>query len=171
MSEPTGNVGSSEFNSTGRRRQLLPITAIVLALVAVGLSAWAVFRPSPNGSSHTDAERAEAKGKLCTATDVVRTGISVNTNLQPPGGPSDVTGSLAVAANARIALYGGGQYLLSQIDPATPQDLAESVRKFAVILTDIGAAATAGQKNSDPHQAERLRQVDALNATISELCK
>lgn len=174
MSESASNESPAENSSADKRRPLLPLSALVLALVAVALSAWAVFRSSeaaPAEPSHTDVEQAEAKGKLCTATELVRQGISLNTNLQPAGGPSDVTGSLAVAANARVALYDGGQYLLDKIEPATPTELADSVRKFANTLTDIGAAATAGQQNSEPAQAARLQEVESMNATISELCK
>jgi hypothetical protein len=97
--------------------------------------------------------------------------VSINTNLQPPGGPEDVTGSLAVAANSRIALYDGGQYLLARLDPATPPELADPVKKFGNLLMDIGAAATAGQQNSEPEQTARLKDADAANTTIIELCK
>jgi hypothetical protein len=33
--------------------------------------------------------------------------------------------------NARISLYDGGQYLLARLDPATPPELADAVKKFA----------------------------------------
>jgi len=101
----------------------------------------------------------------------VRKGVSLNTNLQPPGGPADITGSLAVAANARISLYDGGQYLLARLDPATPKDLADTVTKFANLLMDIGANATAGAQNSQPEQAARLKEADAANTKLKELCK
>jgi len=162
MSEPTSEplrIGSA-------------VTSVV-AVVALVLAAWAVFRPSPDESqnpSYTAEEQAQAKQKVCAATELVREGISRNTNLQPAGGPRDVTGSLAVAANARVSLYMGGQYLLSRLDPATPPDLADAVRKFADTLADIGAAATAGAQNNEPDQAARLRDADAANARISELC-
>jgi hypothetical protein len=102
---------------------------------------------------------------------VVRKGVSLNTNLQPPGGPEDVTGTLAVAANARVSLYDGGQYLLARLDPATPPELADAVTKFANLLMDIGAAATSGAQNSQPEQAIRLKEADTANGQITELCK
>jgi hypothetical protein len=70
-----------------------------------------------------------------------------------------------------VALYDGGQYLLNKLDEATPTDLADAIRKFANNLMDIGAAATAGAPNSEPEQAARLKDADASNATITELCK
>jgi hypothetical protein len=97
--------------------------------------------------------------------------VSLNTNLQPPGGPEDVTGSLAVAANARISLYSGGEYLLARLDPATSPELADAAKKFGNLLMDIGAAATAGQQNTEPEQTARLKDADAVNATVTGLCK
>lgn len=99
------------------------------------------------------------------------TGVTQNTNLQAPGGPEDAVGNLAIAANARLSLYDGGQYLLARLDPATPPELADAVRTFANNLMDIGAAATAGALNTDPEQSARLRDADSVNSTVDGLCK
>ncbi len=160
--------------STPRRGGAVAIVALILALIAVGLAAWAAFRPTPTTSAestYTTAQQGAAKSTVCAAANVVRKGISLNTNLQSPGGNGDVTGSLAVAANARVSLSDGGQYLLARLDPATPTELAAAVRKFANTLLDIGAAATAGSPNTDPDQAARLRDADADNAKVIELCR
>ncbi|MBJ7338475.1 MAG: hypothetical protein JHC64_12320 [Mycolicibacterium sp.] len=152
----------------------MPIIAVVLSVVAVGLSAWAAFRPSsgPDAeSTYPESRQNDAKVAVCAATDIVRKGISLNTNLQSPGGEGDVTGSLAVAANARVSLSDGGQYLIARLDPATPTELSDAVKKFANTLLDIGAAATAGSPNTDPDQAARLRDADTENARLAELCK
>ena len=101
--------------------------------------------------------------------EVVRRGVALNTNLQSPGGPGDVTGSLAVAANARLSLYDGGQYLVHRLDPATPTEVADAVEKFASTLMDIGASATAGAQNTDADQAGRLRDADSENAALTAL--
>jgi hypothetical protein len=101
----------------------------------------------------------------------VRNGVSQNTNLAPPGGPEDVTGTLAVAANARLSLYGGGQYLLERLDPATAPELADKVRAFANNLIDVGANAIGGIPNTDPAQAARLQEADAQNVAIASLCQ
>ncbi len=151
------------------------VVTLVLAIAALGLSSWTLFRLSQadelSGKTYTESQRTEAKTTICSAADLVRRGVSLNTNLQPAGGPEDVTGALAVAANSRVALYDGGQYLIARLDPATPQDLADAVRNFANALMDIAAAATAGAQNTDPDQATRLEDADAANATIVELCK
>jgi hypothetical protein len=149
----------------------LTYIALIVAVAALALAGWTLYRSEYSKPSYSDTQRAEAKVKACTAMDLVRRGVSLNTNLQPAGGPEDVTGSMAVAANSRVALYDGGQYLLATLDPAAPADLAEAVRKFANNLMDIGAAATAGAQNTDPDQAARLRDAEAANATVTELCK
>jgi hypothetical protein len=155
-------------------RILLPLT-LVIAIIAAALSGWLLYRVAqegrPNAPNYTSAQRTDAKQKICATLDLVRKGVSLNTNLQPPGGPEDVTGILAVAANARMSLYDGGQYLLARLDPATPPELADAVKKFANLLMDIAAAATSGAQNSEPEQAARLKEADATNGTITESCK
>jgi hypothetical protein len=174
MHQRSSNESDTEFRENGGSRWgrfLLPIT-LVVAIAAAALSGWLLIRQGKEGTpNYSGAQRADAKTKICAATDIVRKGVSLNTNLQPPGGPEDVTGSLAVAANARISLYSGGEYLLARLDPATSPELAAAVKKFGNLLMDIGAAATAGQQNSEPDQAARLKEADAANTTITELCK
>jgi hypothetical protein len=171
---PSESSLSHRSHPSSRRAGPPFVVAIVIAVVALALAGWSLFLSLDDRSSqahYTDTQRAEAKVKACSAMDLVRRGISLNTNLQPAGGPSDITGSQAIAANARVALYDGGQYLLARLDPATPTDLADAIRKFADTVMDIGSAATAGAQNSDPAQAARLRDADSANATITDLCK
>ena len=159
---------------------VLAAVALVVAVVAVGLAGWALFTQSSDDEDgaelvevtpeFTEVQHSEAKSKACSAFNLVRRGVTINTNQPNPGGPEDITGALAVAANARVSLYDGGQYLLARIDPATPDELAEAVGKFGDLLLDIGAAATAGVTNSDPDQAARLREADGINKTIVTLC-
>jgi hypothetical protein len=156
---------------SSRRAGPLTYLSLILAAAALAVAGWTLYRSEFSKPSYSDTARAEAKVKVCTAMDLVRRGVSLNTNLEPAGGPGDVTGSMAVAANARVSLYDGGQYLLANLEPATPSNLADAVRAFADNLMDIGAAATAGAQNTDPDQAARLRDADASNSTIMELCK
>ena len=153
---------------------MVSVLALVVALVAVGLAVWALVKAPSSPQSEqvfTGTTTDDPKGAICDAFTVVRNGVKINTNLQPPGGPEDVTGSMAVAANARVALYDGGQYLLARLQPDTPSDLADAVRKFANNLMDIGARSTSGIPNSEPAQAARLKEADTANATITNLCK
>jgi hypothetical protein len=145
------------------------VSVAVIAIAALGLGGWLLLRPST--PHYTDAQRADAKTKVCAAHKLVSNGVSMNTKMLPPGGEGDVTGALAVAANARMSLFFGGQYLLARLDPATSSDLADQVRMFANTLLDIGVAASAGVQNADPTQAARLKDTDAINNKIVELCK
>jgi hypothetical protein len=177
MPEPSSDESTVEYRDDGGSRggRILLIVTLVVAVLALALSGWLLIRitqqGTPDSPNYSGAQRADAKQKVCAATDLVRKGVSLNTNLQPPGGPEDITGTLAVAANARISLYDGGQYLLARLDPATPPDLSDAVKKFANLLLDIGAGATSGAQNSQPEQAARLKEADTLNHTITELCK
>lgn len=170
-SEPSS---ASRRRSTSRDRSSLILAGIAaLAVVAIALSVWALLRPvggSDDAATYSDAQRVEAKAQVCGAFKTVRKGVAVNTNLQVPGGEGDVAGTLGVAANARISLYDGGQYLLARLAPATPTDLADAVRGFANGLMDIGAAGTAGVQNADPEQAKRLSDADAASTRIGQLC-
>jgi hypothetical protein len=165
--------------------KVIPVVALVFSVAALGLAGWAALRPaataSPSaaGTASTSSEpsptfdatqRDAAKAKTCATLDAVRKGVTLNTNQSPPGGAADVTGSLAVAANARLSLFNGGQYLLARIDPATPDDLANEVRRFADTLMDIGAASTGGARTSDPDQTARLQDADATSRSLAGLC-
>lgn len=163
MSEPTGS----------SRGFIVSVLALVVAIVAAGLAVWALMKGPSNeeGQVFTGTTTDDPKGSICEAFNVIRNGVQINTNLAAPGGAEDVTGSMAVAANARLALYDGGQYLLARLQPGTPPELADAVRKFANNLMDIGARSTSGIPNSDPGQAARLKEADEANTKITELCK
>jgi hypothetical protein len=154
-----------------RRLGLLTIISLILAVAALAVAGWTLYRTEYSKPKYNAVQESDAKLKICTAVDVVRRGVKLNTNMQPAGGPSDISGVQAVAANSRVALYDGGQYLLARLDPATPEPLAGTVRDFAENLMDIGANSTAGVPNTDAAQADRLKKADESNTTLSEMCK
>ncbi len=151
----------SRVGSVGVNRPVAATRSALHHLRGRGPCLWASPRSRcfgrPARPDYTDAQRSDAKAATCAAFDTVRTGVATNTNVTAPGGPDDIAGALAVAANARVALYDGGQYLLARLDPATPADLAAEIRTFGNQLMDIGAAATAGVPNTDPAQAGPAR--------------
>lgn len=73
----------------------------------------------------------------------------LNTNQANPV-PGDPTGDLAVAANARLALYSGGDYLLRRLtaEPATPAELRDAVRSLANALQELAVNYLAGAPDS-----------------------
>lgn len=169
-----GHTTSATSPATATHRgMVVSIVALVVAVAAIGVGAWAVLRDStsPSQPSYSDEQRSDAKATTCEAFDTVRRGVSINTNRTAPGGEQDLVGQLAVAANARMSLLGGGQYLLAVLDPATPDELHDQVRKFAVSLMEIGAASTAGQPTTEPAQAERMRTADQMSETIAASCR
>ncbi|WP_245234242.1 hypothetical protein [Mycobacterium sp. PS03-16] len=146
----------------------LAAVALVFGTAALALSAWTFWQSRT--PSYDDAARTAAGDAVCTAYATVRTGVATNTHLRSPGGDADVTGVLATAANARVALLGGGQYLLSTIGPATPPELASAAEDFAHTLMRFGAAAMAGAPEDDPAQQALEREIDDLNGRVQELC-
>jgi hypothetical protein len=159
------------------RSSLLLGVVAVLSVVAIALAAWALLRPAPKTPeppsatpAYSDMQAPQAKTQICSAFNTVRQGVARNTNMQAPGGEGDIAGTLGVAANARISLFDGGQYLLARLAPSTPTELADAVRAFGNGLLDIGAATTAGAQNTDPDQAKRLADADALSKKIDQLC-
>jgi hypothetical protein len=158
-------------NVESRRLVALTVISLVVAVVALVVAGWALYRSDDSTPDYNAEQIADAKARTCTAVDVVRRGVSLNTNLMPAGGSGDITGAQAVAANARVSLYDGGQYLIARVDPATPEHLAEKVREFADSLMDIGANATAGTGNDDPAQAQRLKTADQASISLAEMCK
>lgn len=171
--ESTDN-SKPDHHAAAARPSWLTIAIALIAVAGLVLGSLAFARSGSSeaggAGSFSEQQRADAKAKTCAAFDLVRRGVSRNTHLSVPGGPDNVAGNLAAAANARISLYDGGQYLHARIDPATPAELAEAATGFADTLMDIGAAATAGAMDSDPDQAARLKSADDANTAIGQLC-
>ncbi|MGK2881395.1 MAG: hypothetical protein ACSLE6_11545 [Mycobacterium sp.] len=160
---PTDGVHRSRFGT------VIASIALMVALSALGLAIYTWLQSRP--VEYTADQQVAAKKTACAAYSTVSTGVATNTNLAAPGGETDVTGSLAVAANARVALIGGGQYILARIEPATPAEIAEPIDEFADTLLDFGAASTAGALNTDQDQVDRLARIDDLNKTLQRLCR
>ncbi|MCH9733850.1 MAG: hypothetical protein K0U78_04770 [Actinomycetia bacterium] len=142
--------------------------ALVIAVVAVALAVWGLVRP-PASSDASGASPDEAKTQICAAFDMVRQAVSLQTNANL--GPERVAVE-AVAANARLATLGGGQYLLARLDGSpVSDDLDEAVRSFANQLEDIGMRQLAGTSADDPGQRNHMSDAQASAERIVELCK
>ena len=147
-------------------RWLAP-AALLVAVVAVALAIWALMSASSNAPAAAK-QAGDPKMRVCTAFDTVSKAVPLQTHADLG---TDPVAQEAVAGNARLALVGGGQYLLSTLDSATPPELADAVRSFANDLQVIGINALAGASNSDPDQAARLTQGDLARKQILDLCK
>jgi hypothetical protein len=141
--------------------------ALVLALIAIGVAIWALVR-SPGDAAVNALPPDDAKARVCAAFDTVRKAVSSQTNADLGADP---VAKEAVAANARLATFGGGQYLLSRLDPGTPTELAEAVRSFANDLQDVGMDQLAGATGADPTQAARMNEAQTISKQIADICK
>jgi hypothetical protein len=151
------------------------IAALVIALIAAGLAIAAWFRPAPSAtprfSDQQTAQKADqAKKNLCSAYINVRKGVVINTHMADPI-PNDEIGHIAVAANARLALLGGGAYLKDRIaaEPASPADLAQAVNNMGNTMEQLGIAylAAATQQVLDPLRHDLDSQITQLNKMCS----
>lgn len=139
--------------------------AIAVLAVAIAVAAW--FRAA-HAPTFSNDQTAQAKTNICAAYTTVRQAEVANTNL---GGPSDPIGHLAVAANARLALLGGGTYLQNRLEaePATPANLAKAVNSWANAIEQLGVNYLAGAP--DAAQDPVRHDVDAQAAQINDMCK
>lgn len=145
----------------------VPIAALVVALAAIGVAIWALVAP-PSRAHSVAGQDGDPKTEICAAFNTVANAVSVQTHADL--GPDPVA-QKAVAANARLAMIGGGDYLLNRLGPATPPELADAVRSFANDLVTIGMNALAEVPASEPAQAARLNAGEARRTQIAELCK
>jgi hypothetical protein len=138
--------------------------ALLIALIAVALAGWALATAGPGAP----ASAGDSKTSVCNAVETVGKAVQIQTNADL--GPDPVA-QRAVAGNARLAIFGGGDYLLRRLGPNTPKELDDAVRAFADNLQDIGMNALADVPNTDPAQAARLRDGEASRIRIAQLCK
>lgn len=156
--------------TSDRRSNRLVVVAIVIAVAALAVAVWALLNAPAAGdsASSVDESSSDARARVCGAFDTVRNAVSLQTNADLGADPVAVQ---AVAANARLATLGGGQYLLTQLNSAVPTDLSEDVASFANTLQDIGIGQLAGSPANDPAQVARLDSAQATAARIAELCR
>jgi hypothetical protein len=164
----------------GKRRVKLPSTgdgesrwpmyvtaAIAVIAVAVAIGAW--FRPAHSASAphYSDQQTSEAKKSVCTAYNSAKQSVVINTHMANPRG-DDPIGQLAVAANARLALLGGGQYLRQRLaaHPAAPADLSAAVTSLAKTIEDLGMGYLDGSSTLalDPLRADLNSEIGQLDA-------
>jgi hypothetical protein len=161
-----------------RPAQWPTFAALVIALIALGVGAVGWFRPVPHTNQppartappFTDNQIADAKAQVCNAYSTVHTAVVVNTH-RPNPIPGDAIGALAAAANGRLALYAGGDYLLDRLaaEPATPADLADAIRSLANKSKELAIVFLADEPDSAQDPLRRALDYDV--ETIDRLCK
>ena len=142
---------------------MLATLAIALLALAIAVMGWFGSVHNPSFSSQ---QTADAKTNVCGAYQTARQAVVINTHLENPRG-NDPVGTLAVAANARLALLGGGAYLRERLDeqPATPADLANAVKAMTTIIEQLGINYLAGASSNlqDPLRINLDKTITAIN--------
>jgi len=148
------------------------IIAIVIALIAVAVAIAAWFRPAPMAETpaaktYSEQEIADAKKTVCDAFERTHKALEVANGKN--AGP-EPTAILAVAANGRIALTVGADYLLSELEahPGLPGEISAAVTDLSSAYRRIALdyLAEAPQADMDP----AFRQADDASAKVRQFC-
>jgi hypothetical protein len=133
---------SAREESTGRRALPVPsdasrwptYLALAIAVIALVLAGLAYFFPSHKGS--VAQQGGDAKANVCSAYAATRKAVVINTHLESHN--PDL--QLAIAANARLALIGGGAYLRERLAANTgaPSDLTNAATSLADTVEQLG---------------------------------
>jgi hypothetical protein len=163
------------FRKPTRWPVLAAMTVALLAL-GVGIAGW--FRPpqqiehtsTPSAPSYTEQQTAEAKGDVCNSFRLVRQAISLNSNRTSPT-EGDFGSTWAIAANSRLALEAGANYLLDRLsdEPATSSHLAAAVRSLALKFRHAAVVFLAEEPK--PQEQEVKKDVEREITTVDNLCR
>ena len=140
--------------------------AIAIAVVAAVLAGLAYFHPAHNGAPAVAQQSGDAKANLCTAYAAAHKAVVINTHLQSPN--PDL--QLAIAANARLALIGGGTYLRDRLDANTgaPDDLKNAANSFSNTVQQLGINYLTDET---PNAQNAVRKdLDSQIAQLDKLC-
>lgn len=117
--------------------------------------------------NYSEQQVGEARAAVCATYAKVHQAVLINTG-RAGEEPAEV---LAIAANARVALYDGGLYLLAKLDqaPAAPADLTNAVRALAGAYQQLAIDYLA--EVPEPEQQASLQAVDGTNAQVFGMCQ
>lgn len=96
-------------------------------------------------------------------------GVSMNTNVAPPGGPGPMPRG---GSNGRRTARSGRRRAVPDVPYrlCCHRGILSNGSELADLLSDIGAGAIAGTSTSDPGLANQMREPEALSDPISEQC-
>ncbi len=167
MSDSPEGQGHSGAPVVATSDRWVAVAALLVAVVAIALAAWSLVSGSSDNTSAAPGA-GDPKTRVCTAFDMVSKAVPLQMNNALGSGP---VAKEAVAVNARLSLIAGGQYLLNNLDPATPAELANYVRILAHHLQDFGMNAMAGARTSEIDQTALIADTEQGRKQIAELCK
>jgi len=116
----------------------------------------------PGTQEQQQAPNGQQATALCHLYEQVHEEVVANTHMANPDS-SDPVGQLAVAANARLALFAGGQLLREGIhdNPEASPDLRKDLGEMATTLDNLTLGYLAGSSNFalDPLRNQLDRQI------------
>lgn len=145
---------------------------VVALLITLGVAIVGWYRPvparPPAAPTYTAQQVADAKSKVCSVYEQVRKAVVTNTSRN---GGDDPTATLAVAANARTALYDGGDYLSKTLarETATPPDLANAVQNLVNSYQQLAIDYWADIPDSELQSSREA--VSKAGTTVYGICK
>jgi hypothetical protein len=148
-----------------------------ITLIAVGAAVAAWLRPMPDtkvatplGPTFSQQQAAEAKSKVCGAFEKVWNAEQV---AGARNGGADPTATLAVATSIRQVLDFASGYLIQKLnaEPATPSEIASTVRGLAEVYEELTLNYLDGLTNADPKLGPLLNTLDKQTYTAQALCK
>jgi hypothetical protein len=149
--------------------------AIALVAVAAAVAAW--LRPMPDtkaatppAPTYSQQQAAEAKSKVCGVFERVWNAEQV---AGARNGGADPTATLAVATSIRQVLDFASRYLIQKVsaEPATPRELASTVRGLADVYEELTLSYLDGLTNADPKLGPLLNTLDKQTYTAQAQCK
>jgi hypothetical protein len=170
---PKPPVGSSSHAPAAQKLPAwLTLVALGIAVIALGLAVVNFFFPSSGSKKYSSQETQDAKVHICEVTGTVRQATSINTNMSNPV-PGDPIGGLSVAANARLALYAGGSYVLQQtaVTPAAPADLNKAAAGLGETMQELGINYLAGASADSSVQQPLRDKLSSQIADLDQLCQ
>lgn len=150
------------------------LVSLAIALVAIGVATAAWLRPVPPAYSpppaptYSSQQVADAKGRVCAAYERVHHAVLANTGRS---GDDDPASQLGLAANARIALFDSGVYLLQTLtrEPAAPSALSEAAHALADSYQTLALAYMA--EATDAEIKSSRDAVEATGSKVNEICR
>jgi hypothetical protein len=142
------------------------LAAVAIAVVAAALAGLAYFHPAQKSAPAIAQQGGDAKANVCAAYAAAHKAVVINTHLQSPN--PDL--QLAIAANARLALIGGGTYLRDRLDAnnAAPADLINAANLFANTVQQLGINYLTDET---PNTQNAVRKdLDTQIAQLDKLC-
>jgi hypothetical protein len=139
---------------------------LAIAVIAVTLAALAYFHPAHNGAAGIPQQGGDAKANVCSAYAAAHKAVTINTHLESQN--PDV--QLAIAANARLALVGGGAYLQERLaaNTAAPADLANAARTLADTIQQLGINYLTDE--APDAQLALRKDLDSQITQVNKLC-